>query len=452
VKLSWKLSWKLSRTPERPLIYCALAGVFFVGGWVFWGRSLPASEGSGPLTPWIVAALLLSLPMFIAAALLPRLPMKQALGLVFTGAVLVRAVLLLPDSVFSDDVWRYLWDGEVQRQGQSPYGVAPSDPALDAIAITPHGQEVRSRINHANLPTVYPPIAQLSFRWFAYHELGWRIFMVLVDLLIGILLARHLIQTGRDPSRVVYWAWHPLAIIECTNGAHVTVLAVLGLAVSLLLLEKRHLKCSAAFLAAAGSTMLIPLGATFIYWKHAGFKIVALMGTVFIGSLLLYPGLFSTGALFGLQSYAGSWYSGGLLLEPVGQLLGFDATVSADPATVILRVFLVALWVLVAWKVRGLETWKATRLLMLAFVLLTPTLHPWYALWLLLPSVVSPSRGCILLSLTALLNYRVLDSWRLEGIWEFPPGTRFLVFALPLLVLIRDGWFQRSRAFATPAP
>lgn len=390
--------------------------------------------------------------MFIAAALLPRLPMKQALGLVFTGAVLVRAVLLLPDSVFSDDVWRYLWDGEVQRQGQSPYGVAPSDPALDAIAITPHGQEVRSRINHANLPTVYPPIAQLSFRWFAYHELGWRIFMVLVDLLIGILLARHLIQTGRDPSRVVYWAWHPLAIIECTNGAHVTVLAVLGLAVSLLLLEKRHLKCSAAFLAAAGSTMLIPLGATFIYWKHAGFKIVALMGTVFIGSLLLYPGLFSTGALFGLQSYAGSWYSGGLLLEPVGQLLGFDATVSADPATVILRVFLVALWVLVAWKVRGLETWKATRLLMLAFVLLTPTLHPWYALWLLLPSVVSPSRGCILLSLTALLNYRVLDSWRLEGIWEFPPGTRFLVFALPLLVLIRDGWFQRSRAFATPAP
>ena len=447
-----KLSWKLSRTPERPLIYCALAGVFFVGGWVFWGRSLPASEGSGPLTPWIVAALLLSLPMFIAAALLPRLPMKQALGLVFTGAVLVRAVLLLPDSVFSDDVWRYLWDGEVQRQGQSPYGVAPSDPALDAIAITPHGQEVRSRINHANLPTVYPPIAQLSFRWFAYHELGWRIFMVLVDLLIGILLARHLIQTGRDPSRVVYWAWHPLAIIECTNGAHVTVLAVLGLAVSLLLLEKRHLKCSAAFLAAAGSTMLIPLGATFIYWKHAGFKIVALMGTVFIGSLLLYPGLFSTGALFGLQSYAGSWYSGGLLLEPVGQLLGFDATVSADPATVILRVFLVALWVLVAWKVRGLETWKATRLLMLAFVLLTPTLHPWYALWLLLPSVVSPSRGCILLSLTALLNYRVLDSWRLEGIWEFPPGTRFLVFALPLLVLIRDGWFQRSRAFATPAP
>ncbi|NCG56884.1 MAG: hypothetical protein GWP35_08270 [Proteobacteria bacterium] len=413
---------------------------------------MPASEGSGPLTPWIVAALLLSLPMFIAAALLPRLPMKQALGIVFTGAVLVRAVLLLPDSVFSDDVWRYLWDGEVQRQGQSPYGVAPSDPALDAIATTPHGQEVRSRINHANLPTVYPPIAQLSFRWFAYHELGWRIFMVLVDLLIGILLARHLIQTGRDPSRVVYWAWHPLAIIECTNGAHVTVLAVLGLAVSLLLLEKRHLKCSAAFLAAAGSTMLIPLGATFIYWKHAGFKIVALMGTVFIGSLLLYPGLFSTGALFGLQSYAGSWYSGGLLLEPVGQLLGFDATVSADPATVILRVFLVALWVLVAWKVRGLETWKATRLLMLAFVLLTPTLHPWYALWLLLPSVVSPSRGCILLSLTALLNYRVLDSWRLEGIWEFPPGTRFLVFALPLLVLIRDGWFQRSRAFATPAP
>jgi len=133
-------------------------------------------------------------------------------------------------------------------------------------------------------------------------------------------------------------------------------------------------------------------------------------------------------------------------------LLGFDATMSTDPATEILRVLLVAIWVLVAWKVRDLEPWKATRILMLAFVLLTPTLHPWYALWLLLPSVVSPSRGCILLSLTVLLNYRVLDSWRLEGLWEFPPGTRVLVFALPLLVLIRDGWLLKSRAFATPAP
>ena len=446
--MSVNMSWK----PERPMIYCALAGVFFVGGWVFWGSTLPASDGSGPLTPWVVAALLLSLPMCVAAVFLPRIPKRQALGIIFTGAVLVRAVLLLPDSVLSDDVWRYLWDGEVQRQGQSPYGVAPSDPALDAVAKTPHWQEVRSRINHENLPTVYPPIAQLSFRWFAYHELGWRSFMVLVDLLIGILLARYLIQTGRDPSRVVYWTWHPLAIIECTNGAHVTILAVLGLAVSLLLLEKRHLKSSAAFLAGAGSTMLIPLGATFIFWKHAGFKIVVLLGAFFVGSLLLYPGLFSPGAFFGLQNYAGSWYSGGLFLEPVGQLLGFDATMSTDPATEILRVLSVAIWVLVAWKVRDLEPWKATRILMLAFVLLTPTLHPWYALWLLLPSVVSPSRGCILLSLTVLLNYRVLDSWRLEGLWEFPPGTRVLVFALPLLVLIRDGWLLKSRAFATPAP
>ena len=58
--MSVNMSWK----PERPMIYCALAGVFFVGGWVFWGSTLPASDGSGPLTPWVVAALLLSLPMY----------------------------------------------------------------------------------------------------------------------------------------------------------------------------------------------------------------------------------------------------------------------------------------------------------------------------------------------------------------------------------------------------
>ena len=82
-------------------------------------------------------------------------------------AALVRGLLRTPDPLHSDDLWRYLWDGEVQRQGLSPYGVSPADPSLDVIAASEDWQQVRERINHLQIPTVYPPVAQGAFRFFA---------------------------------------------------------------------------------------------------------------------------------------------------------------------------------------------------------------------------------------------------------------------------------------------
>ena len=112
---------------------------------------------------------------------------------------------------------------------------------------------------------------------------------------------------------------------------------------------------------------------------------------------------------------------------------------------------MVASWWVLAWWVRNLETWQATRILMLGFLLLSPTLHPWYALWLLLPVVISPSTGSLLLTVTVLFNYGVLDRWRGEGVWEFPATTGYWVFSLPLMILLLEGWRATRRASSIPS-
>src|ERR1700745_2815447 len=54
-----------------------------------------------------------------------------ALTVILLSSVAFRVVLLPAKTTPSDDVYRYQWDGRVQRGGLNPYVVAPDDPGLD---------------------------------------------------------------------------------------------------------------------------------------------------------------------------------------------------------------------------------------------------------------------------------------------------------------------------------
>src|SRR5215475_6453537 len=58
-----------------------------------------------------------------------------------------------------DDIHRYVWDGRLQRLGYNPYLVIPSDPAVRGL----HTPETRN-MNNPDLPSPYPPGAELFFR------------------------------------------------------------------------------------------------------------------------------------------------------------------------------------------------------------------------------------------------------------------------------------------------
>ncbi|MAJ27965.1 MAG: hypothetical protein CMJ92_00975 [Planctomycetes bacterium] len=428
-----------------------LLSTSFVISWWIWAQSAAGLSADAPLQLQIFKAVGLGLWMAAGWFWFARVPPRHAMWSILIGATLVRALLLTVDPLLSDDLWRYLWDGEVQRQGYSPYGVAPADEALDDVAASADWQGVRDRINHPQIPTVYPPAAQFAFRFFAFGADSWRCWMIMADLAVGVLLCRLLLRKGWDLRRSIFWCWHPLPILESAIGGHLHLLAVLLLAVALMYIEGRQRWQGAGFLSLATSTLLVPAGLMFhmlkkLGWQSGGIFFAGLAATTMFFIFEWHPNTAD-----GWGSYAGSWYSGGLLLEPLGRLLGVNVYDAGDPWTRGIRSGLVGAWWFLAWAVRNLETWRATRILMLGFLLLTPTLHPWYALWLLLPTIISPSPGAFLLTLTVLLNYRVLDSWRGAGVWEFPPGTTAWVFTLPLLFLFVEAVQALRRGVSTPA-
>lgn len=85
----------------------------------------------------------------------PRHVLIATLGV----AALLRVVFAWSDPLFSDDIFRYVWDGRVGAAGINPYVHAPASEALSALRDT----AIWPKINHPEIPTIYPPLAQMVF-------------------------------------------------------------------------------------------------------------------------------------------------------------------------------------------------------------------------------------------------------------------------------------------------
>ena len=123
-----------------------------------------------------------------------------------TIALALRLLFLFEPPRLSGDVYRYLSDGRVSASGGNPYTYTPSDP----------------RINHPEIRSIYPPLAQLLFRF--VHELtAWRVLLIAADVLAIVLLRRHGFA----------YATCPLVLFEGTWSAHIDLLAGVLLLVAL---------------------------------------------------------------------------------------------------------------------------------------------------------------------------------------------------------------------------
>jgi hypothetical protein len=143
-------------------------------------------------------------------------------------AIVLRAMMLIPQPFLSGDVYRYLFDGRTLASGQNPYAALPDDP----------------RVNHPEIRTIYPPHAEILFAIF--HQLTlWRIALILAELATLRLL--------RDRGALAYATFPPL-IFEGIWSAHVEVVAALLLAIA-------YFRRSATAAACSVGTKVIPIAA-----------------------------------------------------------------------------------------------------------------------------------------------------------------------------------------------
>jgi Protein of unknown function (DUF2029). len=173
-------------------------------------------------------------------------------------AIAMRATLLPAPPFLSSDIYRYVWDGQVQAAGINPYRFVPTAPALAGLrqlAAFPH-------INRADYAhTIYPPAAQMIFGLVGHLSrtvTGMKVAMAAFELVAMLCLLR-LLSIARLPrERILIYAWNPLVLWSFAGDGHVDAAAVGLLAVALLCRAGHRVRLAAAFVAGAALVKFLP--------------------------------------------------------------------------------------------------------------------------------------------------------------------------------------------------
>lgn len=395
-------------------------------------------------------------------------------------------VLLLPIGVVhSNDVYRYFWDGAVRQAGLDPYAGSPESPLYDAVRLAQ--PELYAGINHRYLPTIYPPVAQAAFavavkvapagRLRLDAERGgalwrWRLVCGLGELALLLLLSALLGQAGVERRWLALPALCPLPVIEVWLNGHVDWLGLLLLAAALSYWPRRlpvRLALARARRSAVSGALLIlsvlvkPLGAALlpglISQRVRRVLVLAMVGGALIAALAAWWPYREAGlhVMPSLGEYGRRWRSNdgayALIYRAAEAVVSWrfqpprylpwepwqsprlahfvtgrerDTVFPDELASFFARSFVAILLLAscaAALRLR-LSAARCGLLLLSAYALLTPVLHPWYLLWPLLLAPLWLEAAWPMLTLAALapLAYLPLpDEWaglgHHEAIW-----------------------------------
>jgi alpha-1,6-mannosyltransferase len=408
---------------------------------------------------------------------------RRLVWLVLVSGLLFRLVMLGTEPDLSADCWRYVWEGRVQASDINPYAHAPNDPTL-----IPLRDEVWARVNHPEVPAIYGPLLEALFSILALLPGGllpFKLLFLACDGLIAWMVWRALKRRGLSPLWILLYVWHPLPILEVAGQAHLELVpvALMLLAVDLALTKRRRLSALVLGLAIAAKylpVLIVPV----LVWSARSWRArveqVALIALPI--AILLIPYLGAGAQLTdGLSAYGQAWRfnDGGFLLadwalEGSGLSAAFcrsvvPAFVHVDPGfdpaehstwmRIPPKLAVGALVVLVmgvlALRRGSLDAAGRVRASAFAagalFVAFSPTVHPWYGLWVL-PFAVLPLRpgagrsavlvrtGWLYLSLVLPLAYQAT-----VGEWHEEPWVRAVEYG-PTVALFAAAGIARFRS------
>ncbi|TMJ95163.1 MAG: hypothetical protein E6G67_07795 [Actinobacteria bacterium] len=422
---------------------------------------LAAKPGPGRTSFFLVLYFVVFLVYLLAVRDTLRGKSEGGAPLVLGLACLFRLTFLAAPPALGHDLYRYLWDGRVTLSGGNPY----LEPPASRVAASPRAPAPppplassddpdSARIEHAEIPTIYPPAAQ-----------------ALLDLLVIVALRALLRARGQAPALSLIYAWNPLAVTETAWSGHLEPAAILFvLLAARAIIQKRDARATLA-LTIGGLVKLFPLVLIAPLLRSIRARSLVLVPTLLVAAYWPF-GAAGRHLFAGLRAYSDRWLANESLfalvyaaidrLDPTPRLKsaiawtrryvphtgGLDSLYAyvypLDLAKGLSALALLTLAV-VLW-LRRAEPLRGCFLLTAAVLLLSPTAHPWYFLWVLPWLCLFPSRPFLLL--TGLVSLAYVNLGAAGRALEPYPWIRVVEYA-PFYALLVADWLRgalRARA------
>jgi alpha-1,6-mannosyltransferase len=361
-------------------------------------------------------------------------------------AIVMRVPTALAPPYLSSDVYRYVWDGQVEAAGFNPYVHAPTDPALEAL----RDHEVFPQIASKYAPTIYPPVAESLFLIITRVSgsvAAVKLAMVVCEMVIFVLLAHLLVLEKLPSARVVVYAWHPLPIWEFAGSGHIDAPLIAFCVAALWAMRRQRDGVSGLFLAGATLSKFYPVVLLPALYRRWDWRLPLAFGaTIVIGYL---PFISAGSGIFGfLPGYArqegfdagGSGFYLLDLLRRVPGLTSLDAKIYALGAISALA----ALSIVFVFRRDGTSPpYGMAATLAALFTFFVSPHYPWYFAWLIVFACFVRSFALLWLTNACLLLYLLTDDVSAGSTRQL--GIESIIYAPFMALAIVDFWHYRRR-------
>ena len=290
------------------VLAAGLAGIF---------HAVAEFQELGASMPQFIGLLLLAGILYVTGVFLAERFQLGISGLVIilAGSVLFRVELLPAKTTPSDDVYRYQWDGRVQRAGLNPYIVSPDDDGLEWLQNPEHPEPPGEET-----PTIYPPLAELVYRQIETVPWYKRVSTIFDLASVGALLL--LLAAMKQPlHRVLAYAWNPAILISFAMSGHFDSLAIVTFLTALFFLLKNRAAPAMAAMALAFVSKFFPVLLLATFLKRL--RLASAGVFVFVAAAFYVPFLGAgIHVVDGALNYARDWLNNATLFHVLFFLTG----------------------------------------------------------------------------------------------------------------------------------
>ncbi len=376
---------------------------------------------------------------------------------ILVSGILFRLVFLFAEPNLSQDFYRFIWDGELIKNGINPYIHLPKELITQNNLPISNAQQLFDGMGELSAKhfSNYPPLNQILFAVSAFLGGGsilgslitMRATIILAD--IGILFfGRKLLQNLNQSSHMAFWYFlNPLVLIELTGNLHFEGVMLFFFVWALYLVSAQKWMWAAPIYALSILVKLVPVLFLPIFLRYLGFKksilFYVLIGVTCIGLMLPF---YSPVFVDNYSETVGLWFSNFEFNAGIYNLVKkvavdcFEAKpwllVKSYGKIVAIAVIIFTLLMAFLRKNQDLISVITSMLMALTFYyLLSSTVHPWYIIFLLTLAIFTDYRYPIVWSFAVILSYWAYTNPEYEeSLWllslEYLLVIGFLIYEL----------------------
>ncbi|HNP18120.1 MAG TPA: polyprenol phosphomannose-dependent alpha 1,6 mannosyltransferase MptB [Fulvivirga sp.] len=349
--------------------------------------------------------------------LITRKLTDQKFNLLLVGGIVLRLLLLVAFPNLSDDIYRFVWDGKLVGAGIHPFAELPSH--YLGMGIPGIDQQLYDKLNSPDYFTIYPPLAQFIF-WIStvftdsvtISAITIRAMIIGAELGTIWVMLKLLKRYNLPRERVFLYALNPLVILELTGNLHFEAFMIFFVMLFIYYISRVNIVKAALFLAMSVASKLIPLIFIPLLIKRLSIKQVllfSLLTGVFI--LLLFLPLIDYDLIKGMSSSIGLYFqkfefnaSVYYIIREIGFWQKGYNIIGTAGIYLALATFVLVLIKSISHNGKQ-NIANPMMWVMVIYLALATTVHPWYITTILALSVFTQYRFVVLWSFLVFFSY-----------------------------------------------